>query len=291
MTLPATNPASISGATAADIASAVTGRTYRISIFRPFGDPPPGGYPVLVVTDGNLTFPIAAAMSGGLQMSGRSALVVGVGYPADDPLTPMLLRNRDLTPPTPLENIRTIPGLPPPQAENYGGAGDFARFLTEELRPAIAAAYPVNAGKQALYGHSLGGLFVLTVLFEQPGAFQTYIASSPSIWWNKRAVLAGEAAFARRVNSGDIAPRVLITIGETEQIPTGPAPPGLTPEQYAALLAEACMVDNARELAERLGALQGRDGYAAAYQNFEAEDHMSVVAASLSRALAFAARP
>jgi uncharacterized protein len=289
MTLPGTTPATIAGAVQGDFPSAITGRTYRVSVFRPFSDPPPGGYPLLVVTDGNLTFPIAAAMSTGLMLTGGAALVVGVGYPVDDPLTPMLLRTRDLTPPTPIENVPPIPDLPPPAPENYGGGPDFARFLIEELRPAIATAYPVNAAKQGLYGHSLGGLFTLSVLFDQPDAFQSYIASSPSIWWNNRAVLAGEAAFARRVAAGETAPRVLITIGETEQTP-GATPPGMTPEDYAKLLADARMVDNAAELASRLAALKGRDGYVARYQNFAAEDHMSVVAASLSRALVFLRR-
>jgi predicted alpha/beta superfamily hydrolase len=290
MTLAATNPAHIPGAVQCDLASSITGRTYRVSVSRPFGDPPPGGYPVLFVTDANLTFPIAAAMSTALMLSGGAALVVGVGYPADDPLTPMVLRTRDLTPPTPIEAIRAIPGLPAPAAENYGGAPLFARFLLEELRPAIAAAYPVNAVKQGLYGHSLGGLFTLSVLFAQPDAFASFIVSSPSIWWNDRAILLEEPAFAARVAAGETSPRVLITIGETEQTPTPPPPPGMTAEQHAELLAQARMVDNARELAARLAALDGRAPYVTRYQNFAAEDHMSVIAASLARALTFLLR-
>src|SRR6185437_581858 len=144
---------------------------------------------------GQLTFPIAATMSGALMMQGGAVLVVGVGYPADDLLTPQLMRLRDLTPPTPLENILAQPGMPPPRAEDYGGADAFHRFLTEELRPAIAKAYKVNPADQTLYGHSLGGLFTLSVLFQHAEAYRTYAASSPSIWWNKRALLGGEAAF------------------------------------------------------------------------------------------------
>ena len=136
----------------------------------------------------------------------------------------------------------------------------------------------------------MGGLFGLEVLYRHPEAFRTYALSSPSIWWNSRAVLAQEAAFSARVEAGEIAPRVLVMIGATEQDPPRTAPPMMTIEEMAKLLAEARMVDNARELADRLAALKGPEGYVVRFQCFEAEDHMTVVAASLGRAVAFALR-
>lgn len=292
MSLPfATTPAGIVGAVQFDMPSAITGRTYRVFVYQPPGGLPEGGFPVVTVTDGNLTFPIAAAMSSTFISSDRkAALVVGVGYPAEDLLTPYRMRTRDLTPPTPLSGIRAVPGLPPPRAEDYGGGHDFLRFLTEELRPVIAASYPVNPADETLYGHSLGGLFVLDALFRQPGLYRSFAASSPSIWWNGRAVLGGEAGFASALRAG-AAPRVLITVGATEQEPGLHTPPNLSREEMAKLLVEARMVDNARELAGRLAAIKGGDGYAVRFQCFEAEDHMTVVAAALSRTLAFALRP
>ncbi len=292
-TLTAPEPASLPNAVRFDMASEIAGRTYRVWVFRPFGPPPEGGYPVIVTSDASLTFAIAATMSGAMGLTGRpSALVAGAGYPTadDDRLSPMLLRTRDLTPPTPLEAIRPQPGLPPPKAENYGGSEEFFRFLTEELRPRIAADYPVDPTNQTLYGHSLGGLFGLEVLFRHPEAFRSYALSSPSIWWNSRAVLAHEAAFSQRVEAGEIKPRVLVMIGATEQDPPHTPPPMMTIEEMAKLLREARMVDNARELGGRLAALKGPDGYVARFQCFEAEDHMTVVAASLGRAVAFALR-
>lgn len=293
-TLPETSPALIQGAVWFDMASKISGRTYRIFVFQPPTPPPPEGYPVVTVTDASLTFATAAIMSAAFGLNGgRPALIVGVGYPVADGdyLSPMFLRTRDMTPPTPLEAIRRQPGLPPPQAENFGGSEAFFRFLTEELRPAIAGAYPVDPADQTLYGHSLGGLLALEILFRHPDAYRTFAASSPSIWWNSCAVLELEEAFARRIEAGEATPRVLVTIGATEQEPPAIPPPNMTAEEILVLLTEARMVDNARELGGRLRALKGADGYAARFQEFEAEDHMSVVPASVSRALVFALRP
>ena len=275
-----------------DLRSKHSRRTYRISVFEPLTPPPEAGYPVLTVTDASLTFPITATQSGAVGMGGASgALVVGVGYATRDPAEPMRLRMRDLTPPTPLSRIHRVPGQPPPKAEDYGGAEAFRRFLTEELRPVIAAEFKVDPARQTLYGHSLGGLFTLNVLFQHPESFQTYVASSPSIWWNRRALLRLAPAFERRVTAGEVAARVLVMIGALEQTPPAVPPPGMTGAQMRKLGRIARMVDNARELGARLAALQGGPGYAARFVEFGDEDHMSVVPASLSRALAFALAP
>ena len=198
---------------------------------------------------------------------------------------------RDLTPPTPLENIRLSPGLPEPTPENYGGGELFRRFLVEELRPLIAARWSVNPDDQTLYGYSLGGLFALNALFDDPAAFNAYVAASPSIWWNGRAVLEKEAAFARRIEAGEVAPRVLVTIGEYEQDPPKIPPPGMSPTEIRELVTEARMVENALELGARLAALKGAAGYDARFHCFEAEDHLSAMAASVGRAVDFALRP
>jgi predicted alpha/beta superfamily hydrolase len=246
---------------------------------------------VVVVTDANLNFPIAAMINVAMGMQGgKAALIVGVGYAADDLLTPMFRRARDLTPPTPLANIPPNPALPPPRDEDYGGAEDFYRFLVEELRPSIARAYSIDEQDQTLFGHSLGGLFTLKVMFDHPTSFRTFAASSPSIWWNNRALLEDEAGFVAKVVGGEGAPRCLIMIGAEEQAMPAVIPPTMTAEMLEVMLAQARMVDNARELAERLGAVAGGPGYTVRYTAFDAEDHMSVVPGAISRALVFALR-
>ncbi len=126
-------------------------------------------------------------------------------------------------------------------------------------------------------------------LFKHPGAYRGYVATSPSIWWNERALLRGEAGFARAVEAGEARPRVLITVGAREQELPHRRPPGMSDAELEALLGEGRMVDNAWELANRLARVTG-DGYAACFHAFDEEDHLTGLAASVGRALDFATR-
>ncbi len=109
--LPAQSPVLVYGSIQFDMPSVISGRTYRIFVFKPADPPPPSGFPVVVVTDGNLSFPLAATMDAAFALNGgKAALVVGVGYAIDNPMKFIGLRTRDLTPPTPLSGIRQNPG-------------------------------------------------------------------------------------------------------------------------------------------------------------------------------------
>lgn len=285
-------PVALYGATQFDMPSAISGRAYRIFVSKPKTPPPSTGYPVLLVTDGNLAFPIAATINASLALGGKMALIVGVGYPVEsfEVSTILQLRSRDFTPLTPIEAIYQQPSQPPPRAEDYGGSESFYRFLCEELRPVIARHYPISDVDQTLYGHSLGGLFALGVLFNHPEAYRGIVASSPSIWWNERAVLAEEAAFVRRVEAHEIAPRVLIMVGANEQDAPASPPPGLTLAEAEERLRNARMVDNAAELAARLQKVEGGPGYDVRFQAFAGEDHLTAIPPSINRALTFALR-
>jgi uncharacterized protein len=283
-------PVTLPGSVQFDIASAIAGRTYRIFVYQPLLPPPPEGYPVITVTDGNMNFALAMVMGHMFSFQAKPSIIVGVGYPTNAPADIMRLRVRDMTPEAALETLRLSPGMPEPTPENYGGAELFRRFLVEELRPVIAARWQVDPNDQTLYGYSLGGLFSLVSLFADPTAFKTFVAASPSIWWNGRAVLAGEPEFARRVEAGEIAPRVLVTIGEFEQDPPKVTPPGMTAEAAAELVAYGRMVDNARELGARLAGLKGHGAYEGRFHLFEREDHLSAMAAAVGRAVDFALR-
>ena len=76
---------------------------------------------------------------------------------------------------------------------------------------------PVDSSRDILFGHSLGGLFALHVLFTHPEAFKTYLVLSPSIWFNNRVVLSHEAEFAASVKSGKTYPRVFVAVGGEEE--------------------------------------------------------------------------
>lgn len=236
------------------ITSKINNRRYRIYLAMPEGSPPPSGYPALYLLDGNMMFPTAATLAAmGKWRGARPAVIVGVGY-ADDRLDQQaMLRTFDMTPSAP--GKMTDDPVHPPSVAQFGGADLFYRFLTEELRPAIAKIVPIDASDQALYGHSLGGLFALRVLFQHPQSFRTFAISSPSIWWNARAVLADEPRLAAAIKDGLVRPRVLIMVDGREQQMPSVIPPGADQEAIARTVAESRMVDNAAELAGRLETL------------------------------------
>ena len=286
----AQSPVALFGATQFDLASKISARTYRVFVYKPLTPAPPSGYPVVFVTDGNGMFPLAAAQTALMGLAGKGAVVVGIGYPTDDFMKPMMLRYRDLTPVT--EDKTLFPTQPPLAAADQGGASElFYRFITEELQPAVSASYSIDAHRQTLYGHSLGGLFVLGVMFKHPESFDRFVASSPSIWWDNKSVLQEESGFLAKAKSAKHPIRVLICVGAKEQDPYSQAPPGNMPlSEVNKKIAEAHMVDNARDLAQRLKAA-AISGLSVRFQEFGAEDHLSVVPASISRALGFAVEP
>lgn len=142
-------------------------------------------YPVLYMPDGGLKedFPhvatdVDAAIREG---SVRPMIVVGIEN---------TFRRRDMTPPTDIASDRKI-------APKVGGASAFRAFIATELMPQVRRRYRTN-GDTAIVGESLAGLFVLDTFFAKPKLFDTYIALSPSLWWNDQALVRGAAARLER---------------------------------------------------------------------------------------------
>jgi len=267
-----------------EVVSKVNGHRYALSVGLPYGPPPKGGYPVLYVLDGDAYFASAVEAA---RANAPQVVVVGIGYPDDPaftqsvlahhkPLPPWLAaepphiqafaleRQFDLTPPTPigvLARERFPPSAPLPQASDYGGVDDFLAAIEKDFKPSIEALVPIDRSNQALFGHSLGGLAVVQALLHEPKAFRTFIAASPSIWWGDRIVLKAEPGFDRVIESGLAAPRVLITVGGSEQDPPTVALPGMDLSAMQGRIAQARMVGNATDLAARLANLHGAPGY------------------------------
>jgi len=229
-------PATLHQARQLDITSPITGQTYRIFISIPATPPPPAGYPVIYALDGNATFPTLAVMARTILRRGTALpVVVGIGYPGEFDYG--MGRGRDYTPPS---------GADGPAKE--GGADLFLDFIERELKPLIATLAPLDPARQALYGHSYGGLCTLHALFTRPAMFQTYLAASPSIWYRERVVLDGMEGFGRRVAALPSKPSLMLAVGELEQPSTANGPL----QGRDAIAATRRMVDNARELGERL---------------------------------------
>jgi len=66
-------------------------------------------------------------------------------------------------------------------------------YVTEELPALIAAEYPVDMGRQAITGHSMGGHGALTVALNHPGRFRSVSAFAPivapsQVPWGQKAL-------------------------------------------------------------------------------------------------------
>ncbi|XKY12907.1 alpha/beta hydrolase [Stutzerimonas stutzeri] len=266
-----------------DIHSKHTGKDYRIFITEPRHEPPPGGYPVLYVLDGNALFPGLAIQAQALENRPDpnlrdSVLVVGIGYPGDT-LYDFKARAEDYTPKA--EDRQRLPGREPPPS---GGAKDFLAFIEHELKPMIAQRYTVNAERQTLFGHSYGGLFTLYALLTQPQAFQGYVAASPSIWWYKGYIERVLAEFEREFAERPLNARLLVTAGGAEQ----PAPDAPMDNPRQRHMAERRMVGNAQDLVDRLQRFSGR-GLRSEFRLFPGANHGTNATHSSVDALALAA--
>lgn len=192
--------------------SGQNGREYRIFVSIPPDEPPEQGYPVLYTLDANAIF---GSLAEAMRLMGRRPhgvepmVIVGIGY---DDQGPMVTRERflDYTDPAIPEQMPQRPdGSPWPET---GGAEAFTVFIEHELKPRIEALLPIDRQRQALFGHSLGGYFALRTLLRTPEAFQTYIAGSPSIWWNGRMLYGWLPSFVTRLQDSSL-PQVSLLMG------------------------------------------------------------------------------
>jgi predicted alpha/beta superfamily hydrolase len=262
-------PATLHQARQLDITSPITGQTYRIFVSMPTTPPPSAGYPVIYALDGNATFPTLAVMARTILPRGAALpVVVGIGDPGEFDYG--MGRGRDYTPPS---------GVDGPAKE--GGADLFLDFIERELKPLIGTLAPLDPARQALYGHSYGGLCTLHALFTRPAMFQTWLAASPSIWYRERVVLDGIDGFKRRVAALPAKPSLMLAVGELEQPSTANGPL----QGRDAIAAARRMVDNARELGERL---QKTNTLARVQFHLLAhEDHGSATFPAMARGLEF----
>ncbi len=278
-----------------DFSSTSNGRSYRLMISAPFAEPPAAGWPVLCVLDGQgyHGFVTEATRSLALAREAPPVLVVAVGTCDDAPASWLARRTLDLTPTLPRAGAETA-AMRVAALGGAGGLDGFLDMLQSEALERVAALFPIDRRRMALWGHSLGGLAVLYALMARATPFESHLAISPSIWWDGCALLAHEAGFAERVGAGQVAARVFIGVGGLEDRAPEHLPPGHpgTLEELAAVMRSLKMVGNARALAERLQALRAaRAGAAPLDVRFICaadETHAAAPFATLRAALALA---
>lgn len=224
--------------------------------------------------DGNATFLTAAEAAWRRATSPHysgGGVVVAIGYPLKSRVfSPR--RNLDLTPPSPRA------------PEGFGGADHLLDFIQYTLKPFVSSVVLPNTTieREALYGHSFGGLFTLYTLFTRTWLFDCYIASSPSIHWDDFYIVGVEERF--RQNAHDRQPSLMIFFGSYEQYP--PRWADEDPEGYEKRRRGAekrAMTDSANAM---YGRLKNSELFACVtIKEYPIEDHGTVIACSLSRGL------
>lgn len=271
--------------------SPVDGTPYRIFLAWPdfLACPeeraPERGFPAIFLLDANASF---LTMVESLRMRARRqastgiapAVIVGIGYDTDGSYDPNR-RIYDFS----LPHTQDTPRNGPPR--RTGGAIAFADFIQSTVKPLVASELPVDPERLALAGHSMGAYFTLSQLLLAPMSFETFIAISPSIWWDENWLQQESVNLPQRLRQDAPPRRALITVGEYEQ--------ALAPWQRSmadtarieALRGSRAMIDRTRAFAQRLAAQAGQQ-LIVRMEELTGEDHASSVPIGISHGLRFA---
>ncbi|WP_411850986.1 alpha/beta hydrolase [Stenotrophomonas sp. LGBM10] len=232
--------------------------------------------PVLYMLDGN-----AAAMVFDQGMltelaAGKAPVLVFIGY------------DNDLRIDSPSRTLDYTAWVDTADDENGvaqssgGGAAVFNDVIEQRIKPEVQRRTRIDVRQQSLWGHSLGGLFVLSTLYTQPTAFQHYISASPSLWWSQGAPQAGmEQQFVKHY-TGTPAQLTLMLGGDERSGNRGVR--DLTNPRVVAHLRRigGATPDAAYQLSERLADVRG---LTVDYREFPGLGHGPMLPASLKATL------
>ncbi len=150
-------------------------RPYQVYLpndYQPNGNP----LTVMYLMDGDFHFHHTSGIVSFLKSQGRipNMMIVAIPNTTD--------RTRDLTPPIE-KNKEAVQNMP-----TAGGANNMLAFMKEELIPHIDKQYNTNDYRM-LVGHSFGGIFAVQALLTQGDLYDSYIAISPSMWWDDQSLV------------------------------------------------------------------------------------------------------
>ncbi|CCC06337.1 hypothetical protein SMACR_00552 [Sordaria macrospora] len=205
-----------------NVSNAVKQKEYQIQISWPFKwESREVAKPALAMylLDGNalgMTASEAFKRRNEVEFAQPDSVVVSIGYPLTDTVYGLTQRAVDFRPPIPSpENITA-------------GADDFIEFIDEVLRPWVHdTVFPsVEFTREALYGHSWGGIFTIWALITRPDWFDTFFSVSPAVYWNNGSILdvVTEKLGNGTVGSGstpetEAKPKFFLGYGALEQFP------------------------------------------------------------------------
>ena len=227
-------------------------------------------YPVLFVTDANYAFPLIRSIRNRLGAGGQNIadfVLVGLSYARED--SPTDSRSLDYTP---TNVLATKPANSQSYgAKAYGGAALYADYLRQQVIPFVLQHYRVDPKQKIFVGHSYGGLLGAQMLLTQPDTFDSYILSSPSLWFDQGYVL--KQAQQQSAGQARLSATVQLYAGEYEQIKAG--------ARYARTISIVADMQQFETILRQRNA----DGLRIHSQVIADEDHLSVFPSMISRAL------
>ncbi|MFT7478635.1 MAG: putative alpha/beta superfamily hydrolase, partial [Gammaproteobacteria bacterium] len=142
--------------------------------------------------DGDTSYPVVYLLDGGVQqdllpVAGFAALATLSGQYEEFILVGVETINRSLELTTPSEVPYDLEVIP-----LNGDALKFRRFVVDEVQPFIDARFRTSH-ETAVLGESLAGLFIVETFLRAPESFDHYIAVSPSVWWEGKALARAAA--------------------------------------------------------------------------------------------------
>lgn len=119
-------------------------------------------------------------------------------------------------------------------------------YIVDEVSSIVAEYFPVDSGRQGLFGHSMGGHGALTLVLRHPGHWRSVSAFAPiaapsQVPWGRKAFTAYLGPDEHRwrdhdavqlIRGGGRAPHILVDIGDADAF--------LERELKPELLQEAC---------------------------------------------------
>ncbi len=171
---------------------------FRISVALPrsYASHPEQYYPTIYLTDATVFFGMVVDITRVMPLCGQfpETIVVGIGYPVDEPLDEALTQWRNLRAEISYPLSRDQPKRA--RATRPVVPQSFSHLFKQSLIPTIEREYRADPASRVLAGYSFGGLFTLYALFHQPHLFKGYIAGSPTLFYGDRVTFTYEAAYA-----------------------------------------------------------------------------------------------
>jgi predicted alpha/beta superfamily hydrolase len=264
-----------------DIHSATLQRDYQLFVSFPetYDKRPDHTYPVLFVTDADYGFPLIRSIARRVGDHGRGLeefVLVGLSYAIGD--TPEFSRRRDYTPNThgDADAVSDMPGRP----VMYGEAERYRQFIEGEVFPYVAAHFHADMTRKIYAGHSYGGLFGTYILLTTPRMFQSYIISSPSLWFDHKRLLTEARNYGS--HHDHLHAKVFLDVGAFETLNPGSNDPRYNHK-----------MDLVRDLQQLAGLLESQHYPDLQLQTtvFANEDHMTVFPLAITRGLQWALPP